>query len=51
MTNEAVADLKFEKGKQAYAVGKASDGWSASTDRRLISVLSKAQGFIPRSAP
>ncbi|BAB48834.1 TOBE domain-containing protein [Mesorhizobium japonicum] len=25
ITNEAVADLKFEKGKQAYAVVKASD--------------------------
>ncbi|TPK64525.1 transporter [Mesorhizobium sp. B2-4-19] len=25
ITNEAVADLKLEKGKQAYAVVKASD--------------------------
>jgi molybdopterin-binding protein len=25
LTNEAVADLKLEKGKQAYAVVKASD--------------------------
>ncbi|WP_436262020.1 hypothetical protein [Mesorhizobium caraganae] len=32
MTNEAVADLKLEKGKQAYAVIKARMSWSVSTE-------------------
>lgn len=33
ITNEAVADLKPEEGKQAYAVAKAADAMVASTGR------------------
>ena len=43
ITNEAVADLKLEKGKQAYAVSRHRMSWSALIEERAC--------IRPRSAP